>query len=279
MADGAIPGIRLRKRLRQDPYTTQRPPQLSEELMMSAVSPLDAEISAAVHEKRPINVQQAFPDIAAQELSAELEGASPDRSIDCNDHIGVEAPFVLRDEPIRLALALSQLGDAQGKKELQFRMMHRLLQRQLPMTSIATVMGISLRSAYRLREKLKQRYRAETRDQDASAIAGEAKWFYDECIATALRWMSDASLPISERMQALRLADTLMTSKYRFMHMAGYFTDSPFAPTRMAQAATEADQVDGTLRLLSNIIAIAMAAPAAAENAPRGASELGDTSI
>jgi hypothetical protein len=193
----------------------------------------DCEIDSAVNENRPADQEK---------LRAELYAELSDK-----------VPAPLPENPADRAAAIASYGDIVGKEEFQFRMMHRLLARQVPMTSIANVMGLSVRQTYRIHKKLKERYVSNASGVDFMEYVGETIWAYEDWIASALRFNSDTNSPLRDRMKALRLANEIKSSQIRFLRLVGFFEHGKISPPEKNQNRDQ-EKVDETLKMLAELV-------------------------
>lgn len=157
--------------------------------IMPAHDPLDEEIDAAAREGRAVDPKKAFPH---RQHEAQRPFAPAPRPFDKTPrgaprspaprpaapyrHLSDTVPEPLPDNPKDRAQAMAALGDLMSKEEFQHRMMHRLLQRHFAMPSIATAMGVSVRQAHRIADKLRDRYRKEAEHFDVYDYAGRTLW-------------------------------------------------------------------------------------------------------
>jgi hypothetical protein len=132
-------------------------------------------------------------------------------------------------------------------------MMHRLLARQVPMTSIANVMGLSVRQTYRIHKKLKVRYVSDASGIDFMEYVGETIWDYKDWIASALRSNGDTNSPLRDRMKALRLANEIKSSQIRFLRLVGFFEHGKISPPEKNQNRDQ-EKVDETLKMLAELV-------------------------
>lgn len=117
--------------------------------------------------------------------------------------------------------ALLQRG--RGKKQLQHRAMHRLLQWQLDMPSIAHAMGLSVRQASRIKSELMIRYREAAAAADGDTYIGRCLMDFAEWTADALQQLDDAGESSQKRLEALRLVLAIRNSEIAFRQMIGFF--------------------------------------------------------
>lgn len=246
--DQSNPSLPLEMLIRErgsNPINSQRGRGLIPERVLPATNSLDAEIDAALREKRPAEPARAFPPQMPNRYS----------------HLSDEVPGPLPEDPKARAESIASLGDIMGKEEFQHRVMHRLLQRHFPLASIAKVLGVSLKTAQRLSDKLKKRYMADAKGFDLLEYTGRCQWNYQEWVATALRISSDTSVPLKERMKALRLACDIQTAEQRFLHALGFFEACPFPRAKAKKTTTEQVEIPDVMRVLSELLELPMDAP------------------
>jgi hypothetical protein len=203
------------------------------EELIPARNGFDCEIDRAVNENRPADQEK---------LRAELYAELSDK-----------IPAPLPENPADRAAAIASYGDIVGKEEFQFRMMHRLLARQVPMTSIANVMGLSVRQTYRIHKKLKERYVSDASGIDFMEYVGETIWDYKDWIASALRSNGDTNSPLRDRMKALRLANEIKSDQIHFLHMVGFFEHGKISSPDKNQNIDQ-EKFDKTLSMFAEMI-------------------------
>jgi hypothetical protein len=210
--------FKIRRRSRNDPVTSQRGMDPLPDGLIAARDNLDEEIDAAVREDRKIDYAKAFPPCPAPR-QARTSNATSEPWAGRSNH----APHAQPDDAQSRAGAVPDESAIMGKKELQQRVAHRLLQRQFPKATIATVLGMSCRQAYRVVDKLQERYRQAADELDVKEYVGRARSDYAEWRADALRLWDDTNLPLGDRLRALKLALDLRTAEHRFLFATGFF--------------------------------------------------------
>lgn len=109
------------------------------------------------------------------------------------------------------------------EREYRLQLLHRLLLRNLPLDEIATAMGVSVSTVMRDRLELKERLRQTAKELDIDVIIGNAKGFYEEVQAMAMRQASSAQTPIPMRLAAMRTALAAQNDTHRFLQASGVY--------------------------------------------------------
>lgn len=111
----------------------------------------------------------------------------------------------------------------EGKEVVPQRIMYRLLERQFPVSSIARVMGMSVRQAYRVRDNFKKNFQDCADDSQFLEYVGKTIWIYEEWTASFLRICDDESTSVGDKIKALREACKVKNSEISFLHLIGFF--------------------------------------------------------
>lgn len=252
MSDGAggassVLPFKMRERSRGDPVTSQRGMDPLEDGILRVRDALDMEIDAAVRESREVDYAVAFRTVCWPECATGDDAAVSDR-----------APEEVHEELHAGVEAIAALGDVLGKEELQLRVMHRLLVRHFPMASIAKAMGVSSRTAYRIREKLKKRHRQETKELDIQDYVGKSLYDYREWIADVLRIDDETKISGRDRLRVVKLANHIKASEINFLQLTGFFKAQPFTGGVDKRVSDDQEEIDETLALLGDIFCLDM---------------------
>lgn len=132
-------------------------------------------------------------------------------------------PNSLHDNSAARAEPIASTREFKGSAVVPQRIMHRLLERQFPVASIALVMGISVRHAYREREKFKNNCKYFADDSLFTEYVGKTLWDYAEWIASLLRITYDEKTSVQDKIKSLRAASDVKMLEIRFLHLIGAF--------------------------------------------------------
>jgi hypothetical protein len=225
------------------------------------VAPLDeadAEVLDAVREQRRVDLERAFPEpppparervdedgfpIPETEEEAEANRMPPPVQPVANSEV------LRRRNPVRMGTPepppppapAAEDGPAQRlanvgrhspayQKEFQYRLVHRMLLRNLPLDTIAAQLGISTQSVLRIRHDLNRRLSHEAQTINRYEIAGKTLAFYDEIQGMALRVADEPQARAYTRLQALQTALAAQADRQRFLTASGFWGAAPFQP-------------------------------------------------
>jgi len=165
-----------------------------------------------------------------RDISDEVDDAiDPERM---NDRVAsaalpdAAAPSPARD-PRSLIRDVDTLASSATSREMRLHMLHRMLNRKLPVTAIASALGVSVSTVEKDRVELKKRLREISRDLDIEEIIGDSDEFYADIQAMALRIAStdngERAVPVPMRLAAMRTALAARGDKARLYQTAGVF--------------------------------------------------------
>lgn len=119
--------------------------------------------------------------------------------------------------------------DAVGKrsskyeKEYRYKLLHRMLLRNVPLDKIADELHISVSQVRRDRAALYTRVREEAKELDINMLIGDSVGFYNEITSMALRAASLNKTPLNMRLAAMRTSLAAKNDMHRFLQASGVY--------------------------------------------------------
>lgn len=169
---------------------------------------------------RPIPLDQAFP----APPPPPADHPALDRAVRASSGRLLVAPR----EPARDHVAVA--SEEAYRREHMLRTAHRILMRKGTMAQIAAALDITLSEAYRLRDELFRRVRAEGGSIDMVLHAGMTIAFYDEVRAMALRNADLQGTTHVDKARYMTIALGAENSKHRFLQVAGFYDNARLSP-------------------------------------------------
>lgn len=204
----------------------------SEVPRLAPITPIDALVQR--YAGRPIPLHEAFPEPPPPPA----DHPALDRAVRASAGRFLIAPR----EPARDHTAVA--SEEAYRKEHMLRTAHRMLMRRATMAQIAQALNLTVGEAYRLRDELFRRVRAEGGSIDMVLHAGMTIGFYDEVRAIALRNADLQGTTHTDKARYLTIALGAENSKHRFLQVAGFYDNA-----RLSPQDTEARQDDGVAML------------------------------
>jgi hypothetical protein len=109
------------------------------------------------------------------------------------------------------------------EKEYRYKLLHRMLLRNVPLDKIADELNLSVSQVRRDRASLYARIREEAKSLDINMLVGDSVGFYNEIMSMALRAASLNKTPLNMRLAAMRTSLSAKNDMHRFLQASGVY--------------------------------------------------------
>lgn len=141
---------------------------------------------------------------------------------------------------------MREVGQRSSKyqKEYRFKLLHRMLLRNVPLDKIADELNLSLSQVRRDRAELYTQIREEAKSLDINMLVGDSVGFYNEIMSMSLRAASLNKTPLNMRLAAMRTSLSAKNDMHRFLQASGVYDVLRF------KAAEEVDSGDDISKMV-----------------------------
>lgn len=138
-------------------------------------------------------------------------------------------------------------SDALGQ-ELRLQAVNRMILEGADNLDIAERLNIPINSVYRLRSKLKERYREVSKELTIEAIVGKDLGFYEHVQAQALQLAADPHTTTPMKLASLRTSLGANADKHRFLTNAGVYDVLRFKQSESSQEQNDVEKLVAATR-------------------------------
>lgn len=136
-----------------------------------------------------------------------------------------ERLYVEQEEEFTPANRMREVGQRGSgyQREYRFKLLHRMLLRNVPLDKIAEELNLSVSQVRRDRASLYKRVREEAKELDINHLIGDSVGFYNEVMSMALRAASLNKTPVNMKLAAMRTSLSARNDMHRFLQAAGVY--------------------------------------------------------